>query len=80
MSLNGKRLLLLGGSNSTEDILRFAEENDITLIATAPPRYGLTPLKKIAAEAYDVGAVVFSNVYGQLGLTDKAKEILEQWK
>lgn len=57
MSLNGKRLLLLGGSNSTEDILRFAEKNGITLIATAPPRYGITPLKKIAAEAYDVDAV-----------------------
>ncbi len=57
MSLNGKRLLLLGGSNSTEDILRFAEENGVTLIATAPSRYGLTPLKRIAAESYDVDAV-----------------------
>ena len=56
MSLNGKRLLLLGGSNSTEDILRFARENGVTLIATAPARYGRTPLKAIAAECYDADA------------------------
>jgi carbamoylphosphate synthase large subunit len=57
MNFQGKRLLLLGGSNSTEDILRFAREQGITLIATAHPRYGITPLKKIAQESYDVNAV-----------------------
>lgn len=57
MNLNGKRLLLLGGSNSTEDIVRFAEDNGITLIATAHPRYGITPLKQIAHESYDVNAI-----------------------
>lgn len=57
MNLSGKRLLLLGGSNSVEDIACFAAENNITLIATAPPRYGITPLKRIAHESYDVNAV-----------------------
>ena len=57
MDLSGKRLLLLGGSNSTEDIVRFAEENGVTLVATAHPRYGVTPLKAIAHESYDVNAV-----------------------
>lgn len=57
MNLSGKRLLLLGGSNSIDDILRFAGEHDITLIATAHPRYGQTPLKRIAHESYDVNAV-----------------------
>lgn len=57
MNLNGKRLLLLGGSNSTEDIVRFAEDNGVILIATAHPRYGLTPLKQIAHESYDINAV-----------------------
>ncbi len=57
MSLNGKRLLLLGGSNSTEDILRFAGENGVTLIATAPARFGLTALKRIADERYEADAV-----------------------
>lgn len=57
MSLNGKRLLLLGGSNSTEDILRFARENGVTLIATAPARFGLTALKQIADERYEADAV-----------------------
>lgn len=57
MNLTGKRLLLLGGSNSTEDIVRFAEDNGVILIATAHPRYGLTPLKQIAHESYDVNAV-----------------------
>lgn len=57
MDLHGKRLLLLGGSNSTEDIVRFAEENGVTLIATAHPRYGVTPLKEIAHESYDVNAI-----------------------
>lgn len=57
MNLSGKRLLLLGGSNSTEDIVRFAENNGVTLIATAHPRYGITPLKQIAHESYDVNAI-----------------------
>ena len=57
MNLSGKRLLLLGGSNSIGDIRRFAEENGVTLLATAHPRYGLTPLKEIAHEAYDVNAI-----------------------
>ena len=57
MSLNGKRLLLLGGSNSTEDILRFARENGVTLIATAPARFGRTALKQIADESYEADAV-----------------------
>lgn len=52
-----KRLLLLGGSNSIDDIRRFAAENNVTLIASAHPRYGVTPLKRIADEAYDVDAV-----------------------
>lgn len=37
-------------------------------------------LERRAAGAYEIGAVVFSNVYGQLGMTEKTKEILEQWK
>ena len=57
MSLNGKRLLLLGGTQSIHDIRRFARDNGVTLIATAHPRYGLTPLKRIADESYDVNAV-----------------------
>lgn len=57
MNLSGKRLLLLGGTQSVEDIARFAAENGVTLIATAHPRYGLTPLKRIAHESYDVNAV-----------------------
>lgn len=52
-----KRLLLLGGSNSIDDIRRFAAANHVTLIATAHPRYGLTPLKRIADESYDVDAI-----------------------
>lgn len=55
--MNGKRLLLLGGSNSVDDIQRFASENNVTLIATAHPRYGVTPLKRIADESYDVNAI-----------------------
>lgn len=37
-------------------------------------------LERRAAGAYAIGAVTFSNVYGLLGLTDQAKEILGQWK
>lgn len=37
-------------------------------------------LERRAAGAYAVGAVMFSNVYGPLGRTGKAKEILEGWK
>ena len=37
-------------------------------------------LERRAAGAYDIGAVVFSNAYGLLGLTERAKEILEGWK
>lgn len=70
MNLSGKRLLLLGGSNSTEDIVRFAEENDVTLIATAHPRYGITPLKQIAHETYDVNAV---DEEGLIGLIRDAR-------
>ena len=33
-------------------------------------------LERRAAGTYQTGAVVFSNVYGLLGLTDKAKEII----
>ena len=56
MTLDGKKLLLLGGSNSTEDIVRFARENGVTLAATAPARYGRTPLKEIADERYEADA------------------------
>ncbi len=37
-------------------------------------------LERRAAGAYDIGAAVFSNAYGLLGLTERAKEILERWK
>lgn len=37
-------------------------------------------LERRAAGAYTVGAITFSNVYGPLGQTGRAKEILEQWK
>ncbi len=37
-------------------------------------------LERRAAGAYQTGAVMFSNVYGPLGRTDQAKEILEGWK
>lgn len=36
-------------------------------------------LERRAAGAFSVGAVVFSNEYGLLGLTDKGSEILEEW-
>ncbi len=36
-------------------------------------------LERWAAGAYDIGAVIFSNVYGLLGRTGRAKEILERW-
>lgn len=55
--LKGKRLLLLGGTGSAGDIARFAREEGVTLIATAPERYGVTPLKRIAHESYTVDAV-----------------------
>ena len=37
-------------------------------------------LERRAAGAYATGAVMFSNVYGPLGQTKQAKEILEGWK
>ena len=37
-------------------------------------------LARRAAGAYQVGAVTFSNVYGALGATDQAKEIIETWR
>ena len=37
-------------------------------------------LERRAAGAYQVGAVLFSNVYGPLGATEQAKEIMEAWK
>lgn len=37
-------------------------------------------LERRAAGAYDTGAVVFSNVYGLLGQTERAKEIIARWK
>ena len=37
-------------------------------------------LERRAAGSFEAGAVIFSNVYGLLGMTEKAKEILEQWK
>ena len=36
-------------------------------------------LERRAAGAYDIGSVIFSNVYGLLGRTGRAKEILERW-
>lgn len=37
-------------------------------------------LERRAAKKYAVGAVLFSNEYGKLGETQKAKEIMEQWR
>ncbi len=56
-SVKKHKLLLLGGSNSIDDIKKFAETNNLTLVATAHPRYGITPLKAIADESYDVNAI-----------------------
>jgi len=69
MSLKGKKLLLLGGSNSTDDIRRFAGENGVILAATAPLKYGDTPLKRIAAEAYETDA---SDTEGLVRLVSEA--------
>ncbi len=55
MNLQGKRLLLLGGSASAAEIERYAAANGIVLIATG--KYANTPLKNISAESYDVDAV-----------------------
>ena len=35
---------------------------------------------KHRAEGYQIGALVFSNVYGELIRTGMAEEIIEQWK
>ena len=37
-------------------------------------------LERRAAGAYQVGALVFSNGYGLLGMTEGAKELMEAWK
>lgn len=37
-------------------------------------------LTRRAAGRYQIGAVLFSNAWGELGRTDTAKEILEQWR
>lgn len=37
-------------------------------------------LERRAAGAYGIGAVMFSNEYGLLGLTKQAKEMMEAWK
>lgn len=37
-------------------------------------------LDRRVGEALRIGAVVFSNTYGLLGMTDKAKALLEAWK
>ncbi|MFR6186567.1 MAG: hypothetical protein ACLUJG_14285 [Lawsonibacter sp.] len=37
-------------------------------------------LERRAAEQFSVGAVLFSNQYGLLGMTRGAKEILEAWQ
>ena len=37
-------------------------------------------LERRAAGAYQVGAVVFSNVYSLLGMTEGTKEMVEAWK
>ncbi len=37
-------------------------------------------LTRRAAGAYQVGAVTFSNVYGAIGATEQAKEIIETWR
>ena len=37
-------------------------------------------LERRAAGAYETGAVMFSNEYGLLGLTERAKEMMEAWK
>lgn len=37
-------------------------------------------LERRAAGAYQVGAVMFSNVYGLLGMTEGAKEMLKTWR
>lgn len=55
MSLSGKRLLLLGGTNSVEEIKAFADKSGIILVATGP--YKDTPLKQIAHESYEVDAL-----------------------
>ncbi len=55
MDIKGKRLLLLGGTNSAEEIKAFAEKNGVILLATGP--YKNTLLKRISDEEYDVDAM-----------------------
>lgn len=50
--LQGKRLLLIGGSNFASEILEYTKKHGITIIATG--NRGNSPLKEIADECYDV--------------------------
>ncbi|MBQ1396533.1 MAG: cobalamin biosynthesis protein CbiD [Eubacterium sp.] len=37
-------------------------------------------LTRRAGESFEIGAIIFSNVYGLLGMTEKGRELLENWK
>ena len=52
VGMRGKRLLLAGGTNCIREILEFARENGIVLIAAG--NIGDTALKRCADEQYDV--------------------------
>lgn len=55
MSLEGKRLLILGGTNCADEIAQFAKANGVVLVATG--KYPDTLLKRISSESYYVDAV-----------------------
>ena len=59
MSMKGKRLLLLGGTNSWEEIKEFSVKNHITLIATGP--YSDTMLKRISSSQ-----ILRTDLYGDI--------------
>ena len=58
-----RRMLLLGGTNCAYEIKEYADEHDITLVATG--KYKDTLLKRISAESCDVDAI---DVDGLVGL------------
>lgn len=68
-------------SASTDACLEILEENGLRQpvmdsILTAVDRH----LRRRAGEAFEVGAILFSNQFGELGRTSGAEEMIARWK
>lgn len=78
--LSGETAVRMLGCITTDDALAKCSDDERGALMEVLMRKIQNHLERRAEEAFPIGAIVFSNVYGVLGQTENARTLLEQIK